>query len=434
MIEGIAGAAYRGIMTFATGVAATASRLPAAPSRWRGLRDRLGRLAPEERTLASGAPALWLHAASVGELVAARPLLRRLRERFPGRLAVVSTLTRTGLELARQTPEAHVALLLPLDAPGTVRRLLDDFTLEAFLFTETEVWPTMLAELGARGVPTFMVSGRVSARTAARARWLRPLYRRALASVDCCMQTKQDATRIVALGADPRRVQVAGSLKFDAASADPPPDVQRLAAALGGRRLLIAGSTHAGEDEAVLDAYERIAAGRDDVVLLLAPRHPERLAAVAELVRARGLPLVSYANLAGDVLSPRTVVLLDVVGPLAQCYELGVLAFIGGSLVPVGGHNVIEAARAGCPVLVGPHTENAADVVERLVTGGGAFRVSSAENLAWAIAGLLDEPARLADMGRRARSLVEAGQGAVERHVKIIAARLSMTSFARAAG
>ena len=126
--------------------------------------------------------------------------------------------------------------------------------------------------------------------------------------------------------------------------------------------------------------------------------------------------------------------LLDVVGPLAHCYGLGVLAFVGGSLVPAGGHNVIEPARAGGPVLVGPHTENAADVVERLVTGGGAFRISSGENLGWAIAGLLDEPARLADMGRRARALVEAGQGAVERHVKVIAARLSMTSFARAAG
>src|SRR5690348_12758410 len=117
MIEGIAGVAYRGVMTLATAVAATASRLPAAPSRWRGLRDRLGRLTSEERAVASGAPALWLHAASVGELVAARPLLRRVRERFPGRLAVVSTLTRTGLELAQQTPEAHLALLLPLDAP-----------------------------------------------------------------------------------------------------------------------------------------------------------------------------------------------------------------------------------------------------------------------------------------------------------------------------
>ena len=435
MIERLAMGAYRGVMTAATAAAGLASRLPGAPARWQALGARLGRLSDDERALASGAPAVWLHAASVGELNAARPLLRRLRERFAERLCVVSTLTRTGLELARQSPEAQLALLLPLDAPGTVRRLLAHFQLEAFLFTETEIWPTLLAELAARGVPTFMVSGRLGPGTMRHARWLRPLYRHALAGVDCCMQSEEDAQRILALGADPRRVQVAGSLKFDGAAADPPPDVLRLAAALGARRMIVAGSTHAGEDEMVLEAFRRVLAGRADLTLLLAPRHPERLAAVADLVRAAGFPLARYSELATlEEGQAPAVILLDVVGPLAHCYALGVIAFVGGSLVPVGGHNVLEPARAGRPVLVGPHTEHAADTVERLVAGGAALRVGSAESLAWALAGLLDEPVRMADMGRRARALVEGGQGAVERHLKIIAARLSMTRFARAAG
>src|SRR5207247_603643 len=275
-----------------------AGRVPGAPARWQALGARLGRLSDDERALASGAPAVWLHAASVGELNAARPLLRRLRERFAERLCVVSTLTHTGLALARQSPEAHLALLLPLDAPGTVRRLLAHFQLEAFLFTETEIWPTLLAELAARGVPTFMVSGRLGPGTMRHARWLRPLYRHALACVDCCMQSEEDAQRILALGADPRRVQVAGSLKFDAAAADPPPDVLRLAAALGVRRMIVAGSTHQGEDELVLEAFRRVAAGRADLTLLLAPRHPERLAAVADLVRAAGFSLARYSELA----------------------------------------------------------------------------------------------------------------------------------------
>src|SRR5207253_2850592 len=157
--------------------------------------------------------------AAVGELNAARPLLRRLRERFAERLCVVSTLSLTGLELARSSPEAHLALLLPLDAPGTVRRLLAPFQLEAFFFTETEIWPTLLAELAARGVPTFMVSGRVGSGTMRHARWLRPLYRHALAGVDCCMQSEEDVQRILALGADPRRVQVAGNPQFDGSAA-----------------------------------------------------------------------------------------------------------------------------------------------------------------------------------------------------------------------
>jgi 3-deoxy-D-manno-octulosonic-acid transferase len=435
MIERLAVGAYRGAMTTAAAAAGLASRLPGTSARWRALGARLGRLTDDERTLASGAPAVWLHAASVGELNAARPLLRRLRERFAERLCVVSTLSLTGLELARSTPEAHLALLLPLDAPGTVRRLLAHFQLEAFCFTETEIWPTLLAELAARGVPTFMVSGRVGSGTMRHARWLRPLYRHALAGVDCCMQSEEDAQRILALGADPRRVQVAGSLKFDGAAADPPPDVLRLGAALGARRMIVAGSTHQGEDEIVLEAFRRVLAGRADLTLLLAPRHPERLAAVADLVRAAGFSLARYSELAtAEEGQAPAVILLDVVGPLAHCYALGVIAFVGGSLVPVGGHNVLEPARAGRPVLVGPHTEHAADTVERLIAGGAALRVSSAESLAWALAGLLDEPARMADMGRRARALLEGGQGAVERHLKIIAARLSMTRFARATG
>jgi 3-deoxy-D-manno-octulosonic-acid transferase len=434
MIEASVLNAYRGVMTAAAGVAQLASRLPAVPGHWRGLADRLGRLAPTERAVATAGTVVWLHAASVGELVAARVLLRRLRERFPERLYVVSTATRTGLALARTMPETHLALLLPLDAPGPVRRLLGHFRLEAFLFTETEVWPTLLVELAEARVPAFMVSGRVSTRTAARTRWLRPLYRRALASVTCCMQTEEDAKRIIALGADPRRVQVAGSLKFDGDRDEPPAHVRRLGHALGPARAVVAGSTHPGEDEAVLDAYRRVVAGRPDVVLVLAPRHPDRMRGAAAAIEAAGLRCIHYSRVGNERIEAPAVVLLDVMGALAHCYALGVAAFVGGSLVPVGGHNVLEPAAAARPVLVGPHTEHAAEVVERLVAGGAAIRVSSAESLAWALAGLLDAPERAADMGRRARALVESGQGAVERHLKIIAARLTQTRFARAAG
>jgi 3-deoxy-D-manno-octulosonic-acid transferase len=280
-----------------------------------------------------------------------------------------------------------------------------------------------------------MVSGRVSARTAARARWLRPLYRPALADVTCCMQTADDARRIVDLGADSRRVVVAGCLKFEGEAAEPSPEVQRLTAALEGRRVIVAGSTHEGEEEIVLGAFRRVLPGRRELVLVLAPRHPERFAGVATLVSAAGLPLVRYSTLPTTPLPDApTVVLLDAVGPLAATYAAATAAFVGGSLVPIGGHNLLEPARAGRPILVGPHTENAADVAERLVAGGAALVVRTEESLAWALAALLDEPGRAADMGRRARALVESGQGALERHLKIIAARLSSARFAQAAG
>jgi 3-deoxy-D-manno-octulosonic-acid transferase len=430
------GAAYRGAMTRGAHVARTASSVPGAPASWRGLRDRLGFVTAEERAIGAGAPAFWVHAASVGELMAVRPLVAQLRTRFPGRSCIVSTLTRTGLALAQQMREAHVARLLPLDAPGVVASVLHDVRLEAFLFTETEIWPTWLVALGEAGVPTFMVSGRVSERTVARGRWLRPLYRAALAPVTCCMQSEEDAARVTALGAERVRVHVAGSLKFDAAPSATPPDVERLGMLLeeGGRRGIVAGSTHDGEETALLDAYDRVVRGHRDVVLLLAPRHPERLDAVAALVTARGLALVKYGALvAGTTALPAgpTVILLDVVGPLAHCYGVGRIAFVGGSLVPVGGHNVLEPARLARPIVVGPHTGNARDVVERLLAARGAVRVDSTDALAWMLDHLLANPDEATAMGQRAQAIVRTGQGAVDRHMKIIAARLETARFAR---
>jgi 3-deoxy-D-manno-octulosonic-acid transferase len=198
---------------------------------------------------------------------------------------------------------------------------------------------------------------------------------------------------------------------------------------------VVAGSTHAGEDEIVLAAFARLVRAHPDVVLLLAPRHPERFAAVAALVEAQGLPLLRYSALlateAPPALARNTVVLLDAVGPLAACYGLATATFVGGSLVPAGGHNLLEPARAGRPVLFGPHTEHAREIAERLVAGGGGVRVGSAELLAVALDHLLAEPERAAEMGRRAHALVESGQGALERHLKIIAARLGSAHFAR---
>jgi len=433
----VVGRTYASAMSLAAGVARVASRLPGAPEGWRGLRDRLGELSRDQQAIAKGAPALWIHAASVGELTAVRPLVGQLRTRFPGRACIVSTLTRTGLALAQSMPEAHVAMLLPLDAPGIVDGVLQTFRVESFLFTETEIWPVWLATLARDGVPTFMVSGRVSERSAARAPFLRGLYREALADVVCCMQTEADAARIVALGADPVRVHVAGSLKFDAAPTAPSADVERLARTLeaAGRRAVVAGSTHDGEEAIVFDAYDRVVRGHRDLVLVVAPRHPERLDAVAALIERRGFALRRYSELVLADAAPLPpgplVVLLDVVGPLAQCYALGVVAFVGGSLVPVGGHNVLEPARAARPIVVGPHTANARDVVERLLAVRGGVRVDSADALAWTLDHLLARPEEATAMGRRALGLAQTGQGAVERHMKIIAARLMREQFAR---
>ena len=434
-VEGVARAAYRIVMGAAGALVEVASRVPGAPPSWRGLRDRLGHLDAEQRAMVRGAPALWFHAASVGELTAARPLLATLRERMPGRLLVVSTVTRTGLALARQMADVHLAVLFPIDAPVPVRRLSREIALEAFFFTETEIWPTWLEEMHARGVPAIMVSGRISERTVGRARWLRPLFRPVLRDVTCSMQSVEDAERVARLGAEPTRIHVAGSLKSDGTRTELPATVRALSRWLDstGRSLVVAGSTHHGEDEPVVQAYAHVARRHPEVALLLAPRHPERFDAVAALTRAQGLPLVLLSRLEASPPAARgpAVVLLDEIGPLAACYGLAVAAFIGGSLVPVGGHNVLEAAAVGTPVIVGPHTANAAEVTQRLIDAGGAVRVGSSDALEKALDHLISEPTVRRGMAERARAAAQVGQGAVGRHLKIITARLSMARVVR---
>jgi 3-deoxy-D-manno-octulosonic-acid transferase len=430
MIDGMLAGIYRQ----AAGVAASATAWAARWERWRPVGERLGALPEAARTVLRAAPVLWIHAASMGELRGVRPLIGALRAHRPGRAVLVTTLTRTGLALARDLPEVDVATLLPLDAPRIVADFLDGLRLDAFCFTETEIWPTLLDALAARGVPAFMVSGRVSARTVARARWLRSLYAGALRDVECCMQTAEDAARIVTLGAVPARVHVAGSLKFEQVPGDPPESVRRLAARLAGRRLWVAGSTHAGEDEAVLDAQERLVETAPDLVLLLAPRHPERLDGVSRLLAGRGWAATSYEALtAGAAQLPerRAVVLLDVMGPLGHCYGLGVAAFVGGSLVPVGGHNVLEPARAARPVLVGPHTAASGEAVAQILAAGGGRRVGGAGELAGAVAELLAHPAAARAMGERAREAIAAGEGALARHLAVLDARLGQVLPAR---
>lgn len=384
-------------------------------------RARMGRLPPG--LSADGRKSIWVHAVSVGEVLAARPLLAALRGRFPGVRLFVSTTTITGQAVARQGLGADGVLYAPFDFPGPVRRTLAGLDPALLVLVETELWPNLVHETRRRGARVAVVNGRISPRSFARYRRVRWLMGRMLAEIDLfLMQSEQHAARVRDLGAPVERVRVSGNLKFDAlppASANE--SLRRMLAPLAGRPLWVAGSTVAGEDLLVLAAFRELRARFPRAALLVAPRHPERFAEVAALVEAAGFRCRRRSQPDGLPSDP-DVVLLDTLGELAQVYPLATVVFVGGSLVPAGGHNVLEAAVAGRAVVVGPHMENFQEIADALRADQALVQVSSAQALGGEVAALMGDAARRQALGERARALVERNRGAVQRTVDALAA------------
>jgi 3-deoxy-D-manno-octulosonic-acid transferase len=386
------------------------------------LGQRLGRieegLPPEPRA--------WIHAVSVGESAAAVPLVEGIRRRWPELSIVVSTITPTGARIvAERLAGRAVHRYFPVDLPGPVRRALDGARPRFFIAIETELWPNFLRALATRRIPAMIANGRISDRSFRRYRRVRWLMRRVLADVSVfAMQSEEDARRIVALGALPERVVVTGNLKSDLLPEASDDATWRPRLGLGtGDRLWIAGSTHRGEEALVLDAFGHARARCPELALLLAPRHPERAGEVEELIRARGLTPVRRSRLPQDA-TRGAVVILDTVGELAQLYALAEVVFVGGSLVPVGGHNMLEPAMRGKPVLFGPHTSNFREGAELLQRSGGGLVVKDGEQLAGELERLLADGGLARRMGGAAREAFAGRQGAVSATLDLIARHL----------
>ncbi|MEX2220938.1 MAG: 3-deoxy-D-manno-octulosonic acid transferase [Candidatus Rokuibacteriota bacterium] len=372
-------------------------------------------------------PRCWVHAVSVGESAAAVPLVEGIRRRWPELGVVVSTITPTGARIvAERLAGVAVHRYFPIDLPGPVRRALDAARPRFFIAIETELWPNFLRALARRRIPAMIANGRISDRSFRRYRWVRRLMRRVLADVAVfAMQTHEDARRIIALGAPPDRVVVTGNLKNDLlpeADTDETRGRERLG--LGAEaRLWIAGSTHRGEEAVVLDAFLRARTRCPDLALLLAPRHPERADEVEELIRARGLPATRWSRLPEEP-APGGVLILDTVGELAELYRLAEVVFVGGSLVPVGGHNVLEPAMRGKPVLVGPHMSNFREGAELLERSGGGLVVKDGLELERELARLLEDRALAHRMGEAARDAFAGRQGAVSATLDLVGRHL----------
>lgn len=386
----------------------------ARPDRWA---SRMGRV--------DGVPrgGIWLHAASVGELAGAAPLLSALAARLPDDLILVSTMTCTGQRLAREGgfPVAG-SFLVPFDFRSAVARCLEAVAPRALVLLETELWPNMLVEASRRGVPVAIVNARISDRTARRYRRLRPLFERGLASVAWIgAQTERDRERFLAIGASASAVEVVGTSKEDARATAGERDAVRHALRLAPEEpLLVFGSARAAEDEVFLPVVSMLVARHPGLRVLYAPRHVERVGALMARIAAAGITartLSAWRRDGGDA----RVLVLDSIGELAGLYAAADAAVIGGSFSHHGGHNPLEAARCGVPVVMGPRRENVRDVFDRLEAAGGAEAVADGEGLARAVTLLIEEEAERTRRGDAARAAVEARDSVTERILDALA-------------
>jgi len=422
-----------GLLAAATAASPVLLARMAATGKYRaGLGQRLGRYPAGLAEVGARRP-LWVHAVSVGETVAALPLLSALAARRPDVPLVVSTVTPTGQATARERArEARAVFYFPFDLAAPVGRALETVRPRAVLLMETEIWPVFLLEAARRGVPVGIVNGRISDRSFRRYRLVRPLVARCLRALAFVgAQSPLDAERFVALGAAPARVVVTGNLKVDQAAAPPKPGAAtpaslEAALALPPSPRLLAGSTHRGEERAVLDAFVRLRAAVPDLRLILAPRHPERLCEVARLLDEGGFRWARRSERPGTAVAPAPdVILVDTIGELAALYGIADLAFVGGTLVEtVGGHNLLEPAAHARAPLHGPHVHNFREIARALAEAGGAVPVADAPGLAEAAAALLADPGRRAALGARARGVVEAGRGATARTLELVESAL----------
>lgn len=403
------------------------------PAYWRRWPERFG-FVPS----LTGQRAIWVHAVSVGEVRSAAPLVAALVERYPEHRVVVTTMTPTGSEQVRQLFGERVShCYVPYDFPDAVRRFFDRVRPELAVVAETEFWPNIFVECGRRRIPLFLVNGRVSQASLRGYLRVPEVAREMLANATLlCAQTRVDAQRLRNLGVQSERVHVTGNLKFDV---ELPVALLEEARELRGhwgreRPVLIAASTHPGEERKVLDAFEALRARHPGLLLVLVPRHPERFAAVARLCRARG-HATALRSRTSAALPPGTAVLVgDTMGELQRLYAAADVAFIGGSLVPHGGQNLLEACAVNVPVVFGPHMFHFEEISAMALERGAARQVLDVAELAAAVELYFEQPELRRAAGRAAHTLVADNRGALARTLEHVDVALQAEGFAARAG
>jgi 3-deoxy-D-manno-octulosonic-acid transferase len=377
-----------------------------------------------------GEESIWIHAVSVGEVLTARALISDLKRRYPRFRIFLSTTTLAGQQVARRNvQDVDAVFYFPFDLAFIVKRTLRLVKPRVFIMMETEIWPNLLRACKALGVATVMVNGRISSRSYPRYRLVKPFMRSVLAHVDrFCMQSEESARRIIDIGADPSRVTVTGSLKFDSLDVPGATAVEgrgqnrvlRYFRMTSGRVVIVAGSTMRDEEEPLLQAFRRLKSSVNNPLLVLAPRNPERFGEVVQLARNQAFVTARRSDLPIDAEPRAEVVVLDTIGELAQVYQIATAVFVGGSLVDMGGHNILEPAVFGKPIVFGPHMQNFKEIAEAFIAQDAAVQIPNPRALEDTLLGLLTDPVRRARLGAAARALVESNRGAKEKSLAVI--------------
>jgi len=392
------------------------------------LAERFGFISRAGLMKIAGRPVIWLHAVSVGESIAARPLLKALRTRYPGHAILVSNTTETGRGIASSFPEKDLCIYFPFDFLPAVRRALGSIEPELVIIMETEIWPNFTREAASRNIPVVLANGRISDRSFGRYLTFSWFFCHALRLFSMlCMQTDTDRERMIAIGAPQERTLRSGNLKYDIPFRQVS-EAEKFSLREGfhvpaGVTVITAGSTHPGEEELVLNTYRELLHSCSDLFLVLVPRHPERAGAVAKLLEQEGFACQRRTSL--DECGARPfhsgqVLLVDTVGELMGFYALSDVVFVGGSLVPTGGHNLLEPASVGVASVFGPHMTNFREIAELVLQYGAGIQVESPAVFTESCRALITSPELRRVLGQNGLKLMRDNGGATERHMEVI--------------
>jgi 3-deoxy-D-manno-octulosonic-acid transferase len=391
-------------------------KLITVPKYRNGISQKLGRVRKEVLRVVNNTRPIWVHAVSVGEVMAAHPLIRDLRKKYPNRKFILSTVTVTGNYTARQrVPEADTVFYFPFDYPWIVRRVIRIINPAIVLVAETEIWPNFFRELKRQGIPSALINGRISPKSYGNYLKFKGFFSQVFDNITLfCMQSEEDANRIQDIGASADKVRITGNLKFDQKI----PAAQNQTVSIApGRKVITAGSTHRGEEAILLEIYSRLRKKYPDLVLIIAPRHPERFNEVCGLITSAGYECQRRTRIKGPV---KDVVLLDTIGELRAFYGLCNIAFVGGSLVKVGGHNLLEPAAMKKPVIFSSYMFNFKEISEALIQSGGGIMVKDKDELYAKLDNLLNDKELASSVGEKAFKVITANSGATARTIDAV--------------